>query len=93
MAAAKSMLGHAETGAGAVGIARAALQLQLHQQLPLTHLRLLNPYVLNALEAEAKLLHQTDILTCELSSHFAASLHFVYQSPTLPPCRTGLSPV
>ena len=48
------MLGHAETGAGAVGIAQAAWQLQEHCQLPMTHLRLLNPYVLNALEAEAK---------------------------------------
>ena len=56
MAAAKSMLGHAETGAGAVGIAQAALQLQQHSQLPMTHLRLLNPYVQSALEAEAKLM-------------------------------------
>lgn len=59
MAAAKSALGHAETGAGAVGIAQAALQLGQNQQLPLTHLRLLNPYVLNTFEAEAKQLHQS----------------------------------
>ncbi len=51
------MLGHAETGAGAVGIAQAALQLQQHRQLPMSHLRLLNPYVQNAVEAEAKLMN------------------------------------
>ncbi|KAK9834736.1 hypothetical protein WJX74_008822 [Apatococcus lobatus] len=54
LAAAKSKLGHAETGAGAVGIAQTMLQMQQHRQLPMTHLRMLNPYVLNALEAEAK---------------------------------------
>ena len=57
-----------------MGIAQAALQLQQHQQLPLTHLRLLNPYVLNALEAEAKAATpQWSMCRCPLSTCFVAA--------------------
>ena len=47
---AKSSLGHAEAGAGTLGILRAVTRLQTQSVACLTHLRVLNPHVLNILE-------------------------------------------
>ena len=53
LAAAKSVYGHAETGAGAVGLSRALAAVTGGCQHTLLHLRSLNPYVINILEAAA----------------------------------------
>ena len=50
LAAAKSRGGHAETGAGAVGMRAAAMRLSCLGQLPLAHLRSLNAHVAQALD-------------------------------------------
>lgn len=50
LAAAKSRGGHAETGAGAVGMKAAAMRLSYLGQLPLAHLRSLNTHVAQALD-------------------------------------------
>ena len=50
LAAAKSRGGHAETGAGAVGMRAAAMRLSYLGQLPLAHLRSLNTHVAQALD-------------------------------------------
>ena len=50
MVSAKSSLGHAEAGAGALGILRAVTRLQTQSVACLTHLRALNPHVLSILE-------------------------------------------
>ena len=42
--AAKSALGHAEAGAGVLGMLHAAAGLSQHMSQPLTHLRALNPH-------------------------------------------------
>ena len=49
--AAKSALGHAEAGAGVLGMLHAAAGLSQHMSQPLTHLRALNPHVISILEA------------------------------------------
>lgn len=54
VSAAKSHLGHAETGAGAVGIATAVLSLLRAQAAPLLHLRSMNSYVQAVLETTSK---------------------------------------
>ena len=51
LAAAKSRGGHAETGAGAVGVRAAAMRLGCLKQLPLAHLRSVNAHVAQALDA------------------------------------------
>ena len=51
LSACKSALGHAETGAGAVGMLRAVRTLQLGSQHEILHLRALNPYVASTLAA------------------------------------------
>ena len=50
LAAAKSRSGHAETGAGAVGIRAATMRLSCLGQLPLAHLRSPNTHVAQALD-------------------------------------------
>ena len=50
LAAAKSRGGHAETGAGAVGMRAAAMRLSDLGRLPLAHLRSLNTHVAQALD-------------------------------------------
>ena len=47
--AAKSWLGHAESGAGMAGVAHAALSLANADVLGISHLRELNPYVVSTL--------------------------------------------
>ena len=48
--ATKSRMGHAETGAGALGVLNAASQLAQHISMPITHLGGINPYVATILE-------------------------------------------
>lgn len=48
--ATKSRMGHAETGAGALGMLSAAMQLSQQISLPVTHLTSVNPYVATILE-------------------------------------------
>lgn len=48
--AAKSWLGHSEPAAGIAGIAHAHLALQHQMQLPVLHLKEVNPHVASALE-------------------------------------------
>lgn len=48
--AAKSWVGHSEPAAGIAGIAHAQLALQHQLQLPILHLREVNPHVTSALE-------------------------------------------
>ncbi len=50
LAAAKSQLGHSETGAGALGMLRASLQLVDAASSFIPHLRLPNAYISNVLE-------------------------------------------
>ena len=50
LAAAKSRGGHAETGAGAVGMRAAAMRLSDLGRLPLAHLRSLNTHAAQALD-------------------------------------------
>lgn len=47
---AKSRMGHAETGAGALGMLSGALQQKHLMLMPLSHLRAMNPYVSNILD-------------------------------------------
>jgi acyl transferase domain-containing protein len=49
--AAKSALGHAEAGAGVLGMLHAVTRLQQDNSRALTHLRALNPHVAGILEA------------------------------------------
>ena len=49
LSACKSSLGHAETGAGAVGMLRAVHALQRHSPHEVLHLRAVNPYVASTL--------------------------------------------
>lgn len=51
LAAAKSLLGHAETAAGLVGVLRAAGRLLQQQRAPVLHLRSLNAYVESTLDS------------------------------------------
>ncbi len=53
LSACKSALGHAETGAGAVGMLRAVRALQSGSQHEILHLRAVNPYVASTLAATA----------------------------------------
>jgi len=53
LAAAKSHGGHAETGAGAVGLDAAVARLQTMQQQPIAHLRAMNAHVCEALDSSA----------------------------------------
>ena len=48
--AAKSWVGHSEPAAGIAGLAHAQLALQHQMQLPILHLRGVNPHVASALE-------------------------------------------
>jgi 3-oxoacyl-(acyl-carrier-protein) synthase/NAD(P)-dependent dehydrogenase (short-subunit alcohol dehydrogenase family)/acyl carrier protein len=57
LTAAKSRLGHAETGAGALGVLRAALQLAQGVTHAITHLRQVNPYVASILERSHVAVH------------------------------------
>ena len=50
LSAAKATYGHAETGAGAVGLSRVLHSLASHAQPPILHLRGLNSYVSGILE-------------------------------------------
>lgn len=50
LAAAKSRGGHAETGAGAIGMRAAAMRLSCLGQLPFAHLRSMNVHVAQALD-------------------------------------------
>jgi len=50
LTAAKSRLGHAETGAGALGMLHAARHLEECMPRPITHLREINPYVSSILQ-------------------------------------------
>ena len=49
LSAAKSRMGHAEAGAGVLGMLHVLLQLQSSQVNPLTHLRSMNPHVASVL--------------------------------------------
>ena len=51
LAAAKSALGHAETGAGAVGLSRAIGALTQRRQQPVLHLRTINHHVAGILDS------------------------------------------
>lgn len=53
LAAAMSHGGHAETGAGAVGLHAAVARLQTMQQQPIAHLRAMNAHVCEALDSSA----------------------------------------
>lgn len=53
MVSAKSSLGHAEAGAGALGIMRGIVRQQTRCAAPLTHLRMLNPHVLSILDSSS----------------------------------------
>ncbi len=53
LAAAKSLLGHAETAAGVVGVLRAAGRLQQQQRAAVLHLRSLNAYVESILDSSS----------------------------------------
>ena len=50
--AAKSRLGHGETGAGVMGLLAAATRLGMYACSPLTHLRVINPHVESILAAQ-----------------------------------------
>lgn len=53
LSSSKSWYGHAEPGAGMVGIAHSLLAQQQQVQLPIMHLRAVNPMVASMLEASA----------------------------------------
>lgn len=53
LASSKSWFGHAEPAAGMVGVAHTLLLQQQRVQLPIMHLRTLNPMVAGMLEASA----------------------------------------
>lgn len=53
LSSSKSWYGHAEPGAGMVGIAHALLAQQQQLQLPIVHLRTLNPMVVSMLETSS----------------------------------------
>ena len=53
LAATKSRGGHAETGAGAVGLHAAVLRLRTVQQQPIAHLHAVNAHVCEALDSHA----------------------------------------
>lgn len=54
LGAAKSRYGHAETGAGAVGLLALVKAHEAHLHAPLLHLREMNAYVSSIFEASAK---------------------------------------
>ncbi|BDA51455.1 probable oleandomycin polyketide synthase, modules 5 and 6 [Coccomyxa sp. Obi] len=54
LAAAKSRVGHAETAAGAIGISSSIVALTGGSLPPISHLRDLNPYVRNIMDAAAQ---------------------------------------
>ena len=76
LAAAKSTFGHAETGAGAVGLLEAVKVRQAFIQAPMLHLREMNPYVSGIFEASTK-------------SEKGAALLRRLRAPAIAPCVSG----
>ena len=52
LSAAKSRMGHAEAGAGVLGMLHVLLQFQHAQVNPMTHLRTVNPHVASVLGSQ-----------------------------------------
>ena len=67
LGAAKSRFGHAETGAGAVGLLETVEACQRRMRAPLLHLREMNSYVSSILDASAKPLNGAQLPTRSLN--------------------------
>jgi len=89
LSSSKSSYGHAEPGAGMVGIAHALLAQQQQFQLPLMHLRTLNPMVVSMLETSSASASAQSLLHMPRQAGPGARASVLDGSLVLP--RTGVS--